>query len=67
MIRSKIPDIVRKRKRSLSWLMKATGLPRTTLLRFLQGSDLGKVSLRRLIIISGALKCKISDLFEIQH
>lgn len=67
MIRSRIPDIVRKRKRSLSWLMKATGLPRTTLLRFLQGSNLGKVSLRRLIIISEALKCKVSDLFEIQH
>lgn len=67
MIRSRIPDIVRKQKKDLRWLMKATGLPRTTLLRFLQGSSLEKISLRKLIIISEALRCKVSDLFEIQQ
>lgn len=67
MFKNKIPEIMKTKKKDLRYLIRVTGIPRTTLQRLNHDIDLGKISFKNLVAISEALRCKVSDLFEIQQ
>lgn len=63
MFESRIAKLMNKQGKTIQDLVKITNIPRTTLLRFIKNTDLGKVSLSTPIKISMALNCKVEDLF----